>query len=396
MADYYEEYYETDTFGNEVYAKVLTGDEFFAKDLNTGDPKYAVDNSNNQTYPHMNDGKEIVAKTSTSFKYAEKASGKEFYPKTESGDEYAEDLINLILDPFGIIKYPLDNKGTPFYPRDPLTNWEFYREDSTGTPIIGTDENGNQVYAKTSSGNEFYPKGDGIALDRNKVPTYAVSKTFKVIYKRDVDGNEYYFKDPKTFNDIVKNHEKPLDRYAKDRYGGEIYPYEIMDPITEDNRQILIGDMYAKTQLGTVMYPLDEYGNEYTIIPEENVPDEEKYYPIGYPITNDNKIIVPGIGENLVAYFSETLEPSIKEEDIVGKLKTSNNKYTNYITNVTAPRISRGLKKEYFTQPLKLPLPAPNLSFRQTNWSLGLLIATLVLIALIFMYRFLFAKMIQK
>lgn len=388
MSNIYEEYYEVDASGNEMYATVLGGDEILAQDLSTGEKIYARDSSQDERYPKTKDGKEIMAQTPNGFKYAKKVSGKQFYPKTSLGEEYVietENTISYIKNTDGSFNYPLDQSGYPKYPKHPVTNSEVYLTNLTGLPIIGKDREGNERYAVDFEGNQYYPEGDIIAYDRFNHPVYAITNTSKVIYKTNADGDEYYFKIPKTSDDWYGVF---LDRYAKDTNGDDIYP-QVVYNITM-NKEILLNDKYAKTHLKTIIYPFDEYGNEYTRTPEDDkIVDEETYYPRGYPITNDNKIIVPSITkeQKTQPYLLKTGYPPIKEENIVGMLKTTNNEYRNYLTNIISSRKSRSTRKEYFFKPKQFPV-FPS----KTNWSLGLIITSLVLIVLVFMYRLLFAK----
>ncbi|GFR03151.1 uncharacterized protein TNCT_478281 [Trichonephila clavata] len=87
-----------------------------------------------------------------------------------------------------------------------------------------------------------------------------------------------------------------LDRYAKTRNGEEIYPIQVTHQTARRYKEVILNEKYATTDLQEAKYPLEEYGNEYTLeIPIQIAGKEKGYFPRGYPITNDNWVIVPEV-----------------------------------------------------------------------------------------------------
>lgn len=396
-------YYETDANGDEIYRKNSEGDEYyvttpvpqdiFAK-TRDGRLKYAVDHSGNEIYPKHPLVKNEFMITFAPYKaYAKDASGRERYPKTLLGDEnfllddtykpiYArnENLESyypknkegdefMAADTFiqnedGTIVYPLNKFGLPIYEKK--DNVELYHVDEKGLLSIGKDITGNQVYAKNELGDEYYPPNNQFAYTLDNVPIYAKNSLGEVIYPKTAEGDEYYISNVKTNSVLLAN------RYAKDKEGNEIYP-----------EGLIIGRKYARNNLDEVEYPLDVYGNEWTLRPSTLPLDESVIFPNGYPITNDGWVIVPKI--NNEPYLSNTMHPQVQDENVVGLLFRNAEVY-DYLTNVRSSRKSKSAFIEYSKLPrVKVPNPqAPlfNIKLAESiNWATGLLLTTLVIAA---------------
>ncbi|GFQ68500.1 uncharacterized protein TNCT_322791 [Trichonephila clavata] len=155
-----------------------------------------------------------------------------------------------------------------------------------GSVLWGVDQNGNQRYAKKENGDEYYPMNGEFARDQNGTPQYARTSDGEVIFPLDAKGNESYLKD-----------------------NGESHVIHV-----------ILNEKYAKTALQEAKYPLDEYGNEYTLkIPADIAGKEKDYFPLGYPITNDNFIIIPEVNGKKI--ISDQLFPNVQVTNITGNFQ---------------------------------------------------------------------------
>ncbi|GFQ99857.1 uncharacterized protein TNCT_226741 [Trichonephila clavata] len=140
---------------------------------------------------------------------------------------------------------------------------------------------------------EYYPMNGEFARDQNGTPQYARTSDGEVIFPLDAKGNESYLKDNGESH-VIHVDNMLLDRYIKTKNGKEMYPIQMIKPTRF--KEVILNEKYAKTALQEAKYPLDEYGNEYTLkIPADIAGKEKDYFPLGYPITNDCFIIIPEV-----------------------------------------------------------------------------------------------------
>lgn len=410
MSDIYY-YYETDSNGDQIYKKNSDGDEYYANTPNPEDIfatskdgiiRYARDHLGNEIYPkHPLLKSDFMTTFSGLAVYAKDVSGRERYPKTAQGDEFPgldadfkiiyacneyskpyypkkKDGDEFIVDEYiknkdGTVVYPLRKDGLPIYPIK--RNSEVYHIDKKKIIVsIAKDFWGNQIYAKNESGDEYYPLNNQIAYTREHVPKYAIDRWMNTIYPKNFGGHEYYIKNVEPDSVLLGN------RYVKDTDDNEIYPHNI------NEGQIIIGNKYAKNNMGTVEYPLDNNGNEFTISTLTLPLNEASIFPNGYPITNDGWVIVPKINDK--PYLSSTMDPQIKDNNVVGLL-FRHDQTNDYITNVKSSRKSKStiLTKRYRTAPIPQKRPNPPASstideikiIKSINWASALLLTTLVM-----------------
>ncbi|GFQ98434.1 hypothetical protein TNCT_153971 [Trichonephila clavata] len=90
---------------------------------------------------------------------------------------------------------------------------------------------------------------------------------------------------------------------------------------------------------------------------------EKDYFPRGYPITNDNWVIVPEVEGK--EFISDQLLPKVQATNIIGKLYREGKHYRDYVTNVKSTRLSRAARQKYNIFPYVLgasnPPPLNNL-----------------------------------
>ncbi|GFU74756.1 uncharacterized protein TNCV_2431461 [Trichonephila clavipes] len=317
--------YPKDSLGDESYLQKNEGGEYYLTQreqvfaIKEGKPYYAKDKDQNEFYPVLNDEEQVIP-----FVYAKDALGNEKYPHDSQGNQIAfkasdanrwiyaidkdknafyptdntgKDIVlgDYIYKNDGSFKYPLNKDGDPVYEKDNTTNDEVYVIKNDGFINWGMDREGNQRYAKKQNGDEYYPTSGEFACDYSGLPQYARTSTGEVIFPSDAHNNESYIKDDSIGgSDVIYMEDVLLDRYAKKNNGEEIYPIEITNQTPRRYKEVILNEMYATTDMQEAKYPLDEYGNEYTLeIPFEIAGKEKDYFPQGYPITNDNCVIVP-------------------------------------------------------------------------------------------------------
>ncbi|GFQ71723.1 uncharacterized protein TNCT_703481 [Trichonephila clavata] len=160
---------------------------------------------------------------------------------------------------------------------------------------LGVDKEGNQRYAKKENGDEYYPANGEFACNPSGSPQFARTRNGKVTFPLDAEINESYLKDDGESH-VIYMGDVLLDRYAKTRNGEEIYPIQVTHQSARRYKEVILNEKYAKTALQEAKYPLDEYGNEYTLeIPADIAGKEKDYFPLGYPITNACWVIIPEI-----------------------------------------------------------------------------------------------------
>ncbi|GFW11833.1 uncharacterized protein TNCV_4100441 [Trichonephila clavipes] len=253
-------------------------------------------------YPVVNNKETFIA-TGYAYTYAKDASGKSIYLLDTNGNQIALPKLgeivfgDYIYNKDGTIKFPLNREGDPKYETDQNTNDQVYFIKAERSINWGMDKKGNQRYAKRKNGDEYYPANREVAYHHSGSPQYARTSDGNVLFPLDVELNNSYIKDNTNGDShVIYIGDDLLDRYAKTKNGEEIYPIEITNQTTRRYKEVILNGKYAKTKLQDEKYPLDEYGNEYTLEIPIQVPGKEKdYFPRGYPITNDNWVIVPEI-----------------------------------------------------------------------------------------------------
>ncbi|GFX57388.1 uncharacterized protein TNCV_3138071 [Trichonephila clavipes] len=332
--------YPKDSLGNEYYLVDNEGDEFYLTDrkpvfaIKEGKHYYATDKDENEFYPIVNDRVQFIP-----FLYAKDALGNEKYPQDRLGNQ-----MPLTEQGTGGWRYATDKDGNAFYP----TN-------HNGKEIVYVDKKGNQRYAKKENGDEYYPPNGELACDPSGSPQYARTSDGKVIFPLDAERNESYLKDDATGGShVIYMGDVLLNRYAKTSNGEEIYPIQVTNQSPRRYKEVILNEKYAKTNLQEAKYPLDEYGNEYTLEISIQIAGKEKdYFPQGYPITNDNWIIVPEVkGFKLI---SDQLLPKMQANNFINKLYRENKTYRDYVTNVKSTRLSRAARQKYMTMALNNP-----------------------------------------
>ncbi|KAF8796701.1 hypothetical protein HNY73_001047 [Argiope bruennichi] len=349
------ENYSYNNDGSQYYAKSNDKTKIFAKKAN-GEPFYAKNKTGEEFYPIINNiaicitknnGLEIYAKTPDGneiyptilsksqyglrneygqYYYAKDKYGNEIYPKNLVGDEFR--LSNkYAFNVDGQAKYPITGMGRPIYPKD-ATGKEIYEilDINTGEPIYGKGVY-NEYYAKDQFNNDYYlvkntPNGqlDVIAKDDRSFEIYAVTNNGKIIYPKNIDGDEIYLT-MRGYDQYryLKKCGTSFD-YAK-RGNKEIYPLHTLNfNVTE----MYLNNRYAKNANGKEYYPRDECGNEF-LIDFSSGKTESEIFINGYPITMDSFYIVPNINDkayllsNVVSYFSnmETLSACMDNDGVI-------------------------------------------------------------------------------
>ncbi|GFR07207.1 uncharacterized protein TNCT_396321 [Trichonephila clavata] len=386
--------YLKDPSGNEMYLTNNEGDEYY---LTGRKQVFAIkeDASGHDTYPKDLHGNEfpIPEQGTGGFMYATDKDGNAFYPTDNTGKEMT--YGKYIYKKDGYIQYPLNRVGHPKYETDDTTNDEIYVLQMGGSINWGVDKEGNQRYAKKDNGDEYNPANGEFACDSSGSPQYARTSDGEVIFPLDAEGNESYLKDDGESHVIYMGNVL-LDRYAKTKNGEEIYPIQLINPTRF--KEVILNEKYAKTALQEAKYPLDEYGNEYTLeIPADIAGKEKDYFPLGYPFTNDCWVIIPEVDGKKIS--SDQLFPKVQTTNITGILYREDKNYRDYVTNLKSTRLSRSAMQGYMVlainnvvhgvnaKPLNKQLPKIS---HQLSWSLiGIVI--LVLLAIVYcLYKFLF------
>ncbi|GFY57138.1 uncharacterized protein TNIN_267991 [Trichonephila inaurata madagascariensis] len=245
---------------------------------------------------------------------AKDASGNECYPKDSNGDEYyiwnvwthvpathngdayyaKNHLGEEMLNELEICKR---RRGKPFYPTDKNGEEKVYGDyiyNKDGSFKYPLNPDGHPLYAKKENGDEYYPPNGELAYDQYGSTQYSGTRDGEVIFPLDAERNESYLKDDTNGDShMIYMGDDLLDRYDKTRNGEEIYPIQMTNQTTRHYKEVLLNEKYAKTDLKEAKYPLDEYGNEYTLeIPIQIAGNEKDYFPRGYPIINDNWVSV--------------------------------------------------------------------------------------------------------
>ncbi|GFQ90133.1 uncharacterized protein TNCT_734631, partial [Trichonephila clavata] len=276
---------------------------------------YAKDAKGNQKYPRDKEGNEkaLPRLDLRSWQYATNKERNAFYPKNKFGKEIL--YGDYIQRKDGSIQYPLTEDGNPEYEIDYTTRDEYYFIKKDESINWGEDINGNQRYAKKQMGTSI----------------------------------------------ILRMENWPMTiRICQNQNWRRSYPVEITNQSTRSYKEVILNGEYARTNLEEVKYPLDEYGNEYTLElpPAGKVKDsfpEGYYFPLGYPITNDNWVIVPEVDGK--EYISDLLWPKVQANNIIGKLYRDGKNFRDYVTDVKSTRLSRAARQKYKTFPYNVNNP---------------------------------------
>jgi hypothetical protein len=249
---------------------------------------------------------------------------------------FARDKNNKII-------FPLNNKGKPIYKQDIHGN-ESYEIDSNNVIIFAKDQIGNECYAKTANGEEIYPGGGVYALDKDGVKLYALDANGEVVFDKNSQTNDemYLSTDGFPANSIITINGSTLKKYAKNVSKDEFYPTKTVKTFTNvmSSKQIVLNKSYARLHTNIEIYPLDEYGNEYVIIRQN---DWMLSIPNGYPITNDNWTIVPKV--NGQPHFLANATPVVTAANLTRILYRKMNKFSDYVSNVKSVRNARSNAK---------------------------------------------------
>lgn len=355
-------YYARDRYENETpYFELVNGQRVYEFIVNSmGEAQYPKNKDGEEFYPQDVDGAEILVRESPIhpklWRYAKKKSGERFYPKDKDKNEYVVDR-RIINDKNNNPVHPLDSKSMPKYPVDTLTGDEFYIKNPDGGYFMLKNKEQDDFYAKKSNLDQFFPPDNqpAISKDRTKV-FYPVTASGEAIFPKR-QNSEYYLRFISDDCDAVDVGDKKLHRYALDASNNELYPRESVVTHGQPQmfREAILNETYAKLNDGTKIYPLDENGNEYTMDPtNKNLAD---VFPLGYPMTNDNFIIVPRYQNK--PFINPNIISNVQESHLVGLLYRATTGYFDYLSTVKSRRISRSLRKMYKTIPIPPPVHPP-------------------------------------
>ncbi|GBN19727.1 hypothetical protein AVEN_261803-1 [Araneus ventricosus] len=286
-------------------------------------------------------------------------------------------------------QWPLDGGGNPTYPTNADGDEHYLRVDNEDL-ILETPQ--GPRYAHDKDGNEFYPKNSQdddkfinslYALDKDRSPKFPKNKTDEEFYVEDGYGSSIISIDGVQI------------RYAKTQ-STEIYPIEFIG--LGMVREVVLNNTYAKTTSGEHFYPLDEFGNEYTItIIANGKVDDAKSFLKTHPITNDNYVIVPNVWNK--PHFLPSVVPAVEVKNIVGRLFRSANGYRDYFTDVKDnTRKPRGSAKQYNYLVAGTLEPTPwvpaSLTSEETisHWYWLFIILFILMVILVIPFAFIFWK----
>lgn len=252
--------FATNSRGTQLYAKTIFGSE---------------------KYPLNRSRKEKLAKNSESKYYYATYSNKEsFYPRCDLLNEYAYKdpkdgyLIALTYD--GKPKAPLLKSGRVNYAK--VGNKEILYELNR-VPFFGLDVSGNQQYPLDENMDEYYPVYNScplIAKDSSGRYKYALNCFQKIIFPVNQNGKKVYI------NEYLKNTTQCALEEQSENFESYIENWYPLKQNRAGRSEIIINNILLPEQ-----YPIDMLGNEFT---NEN---GDIISSLGYPITNDNFIILP-------------------------------------------------------------------------------------------------------
>lgn len=327
------EYYIEDMFQIEHYAKNWKGDQYYAIDWmdkeyyarnELKDPYYAKDRFRNEFY----------AKNILDFSYVDMyvvVNDKPMYAKTYLGKEVYGKLNN---DEFMLSEnYAVDSSGEEYYPKNENGDEHYYIMHKEVFYV--KDGEGNEKYARNFLNDEYYPHTGKLPRKKDESLFYAKSRDQKIIFPTKEDEEEYIYDDAgyACLNGVV--------RYAFNKAKSEKYPMLTM----KRGNEIVLNNRYAVNENNVPMYPLDSCGNEYLQKVPVGLYNKRKYdvvYALGYPISHDGFIIVPG--DSSSPDIDPILLPKIKKENIIRQLpQDSNLLFIGYLTNIKSNRKPRVL-----------------------------------------------------
>lgn len=283
-----------DADNNEFYTK-RNDDEIYPIFIDTGFQKlatvdgsqiYAVDKNGNEKYPLNRMRKEKLAKKSVNsietFYYARYANKDQFYPKDDMRNEFVyKDKDNYIIAITHDLKpkAPVLKNGKIKYAKE--NNKEVLYE-YLNKPFFGKDISGNEIYPLDDKNNQYYPIYNSIpmiATNSDGKFQYALSHLQKIIYPLDQLNNECYLEHfvGNKSECVLEEQAAYFDRYIKSN------EYPTKEYSNGQMSEILINNKLLKK------YPVDSNKNEFTT--ESGCILDT----LGYPITNDNFIILPNV-----------------------------------------------------------------------------------------------------
>lgn len=290
---------------NEFYCK-RDDNEIYPIFLDTGFQKlatvdgsqiYAIDKDGNEKYPLNRYRKEKLAKqiinSIETVYYASYANGDQFYPKDDMRNEFVHrDNNNYIiaLTHDSKPKAPVLKNGKIKYAKE--SNKEVLYK-YLNQPFFGKDISGNEIYPVDEHDDEYYPICNSIpmiAKNSDGKYQYALSHLQKIIYPQDQSNQERYLE-----YFVGNKSECVLEEQAHffDRYiVSNEYP-------TKENSSGQVTEILINNKLLN-KYPVDSNKNEYTT-ESGSISDT-----LGYPITNDNFIILPNVNNKPITLPNDT------------------------------------------------------------------------------------------
>ncbi|KAG8174899.1 hypothetical protein JTE90_020629 [Oedothorax gibbosus] len=328
-------------------------------------PHYDTDAvTGNEIYPERDGDHFYIATTDETRIFAKKKDGTPYYARKSTGEEFYPHINGLpvyVYDPDQSVRYALDALGKPVYPKDAQGD-EIYVRRKDGRMSIGKNKDDNHVYARKNGllrSESYYPEDGEIGYRKDGTPVYCTrpEQPF-VLYPTDAQGNEFYLRGKNSPSDFIHYADDddpkailwPVGSYARDRLGNDIYPVRVLDGgLSMD--VIPVNLNYTRNRNEEYIYPLDEYGNEYTWV---DWTVEEHAFPVGYPVTHDGFVIVPNV-QNRPFFLPVDVskEPEVTLSRIVHLLPRQPS--TDFLTNVPAVRLSRNVNRgvDYAREPVR-------------------------------------------
>ena len=353
-------YYARDHAGNEKYPQIKGADVAIPLEK----LYYVVDKHGNQVYPKTKDGDEIpffykTASGRSQVQYAYAKDKTHYYPKNEDGDDVA--YHGTYIRNAGKSIYPWDKNGDPILPRSRKVG-QWYLVNSDGSTQVPLRRDGTPVYAKeklTPNGpeQEYYPEDGTIGYHKDGSAVYATTVAGDILFPDGPEG-EYYLKRKNSQSDSFQyGNGQWIQRYAENHLNSQVYPQQVTSQ--GETKEVCLANRYAVAADGRAMYPLDEFGNEYTL----DDADWKKVLPIGYPITHDNWVIVPSMNQKPL--LRDEVSPQVKETNLIALLYREGRGYVDYYTNVRAARVSRS--KRHPKSLKLLPIPKAGLAAKPSS-----------------------------
>lgn len=370
------------TVGNEEYIDTQDKLQIFPK----LEQRYAKNSDGDEFYPYIANKPVFLWHPDKRRKvYAKNAAGDEIYPNDPTSLGLGQIVLTIINDKQwaklkdGSDYYPLDEQGGVAYPIDRTHKETYTAIDKDGKHVIGRDHLGKQRYAKESNGDEYYPpnhQGVGVVAtdmgeDGKIYPVYAKTHDGNVVYSLSPTGQgEIYLRNPYADGDMIDSPRKDvtLNKYAKNANGDEFYPQG-----GEGARvyEITLNDTYAFKNDGTPFYPLDVNDNEYVLIQLKKL---TLVYPVGYPSTYDNNLIVPR--------YNKKAAWQIQQYPLGGKIpKCTPHDRVYYFTKEKANRLTRTINSVQTKYTVEKDV-------EKSSWLtyMGILFALMILAAMLYFF----------